>query len=138
MLRFRLAAAVPVVATLVIFACGGAKSQGNDGGPVLDCAGGSTQCGDSCVVPSRDRENCGTCGNKCADGEVCTAGKCSVTCGGTTMKCGDVCADFKIDPKNCGACGLPCPMGQVCSAGKCSLTCGGGSTMCGALDAGTA
>ena len=129
---------MPALATAVIIACGGGTATNADGGPTLECSGGSTQCGDSCVVLVRDRENCGMCGNKCADGEVCSAGKCSVTCGGSTTKCGDICADVKIDPKNCGACGLPCPMGQVCSVGKCALTCGGGATMCGSVDGGTA
>lgn len=136
-MRLRWGAVLPVSATVVIFACGGGTDTG-DGGPMLDCLGGSRQCGDACVIISTDRENCGDCGNKCADGEVCAMGKCSVVCGGTTMKCGDVCADYKVDPKNCGACGLACSMGQVCSAGKCSLTCGGGSTMCGTIDGGTA
>ncbi len=122
----------------MIFACGGSATISDDGGPTLDCTGGSTQCGNSCVVVQRDPQNCGMCGNACPDGQVCTMGKCSVTCGGTTMKCGDTCVDFKIDPMNCGGCGAACPMGQVCSVGKCALTCGGGTTMCGAVDAGNA
>ena len=115
----------------VIFACGKTSEGNPDGAPTLECTGGSSQCGDTCVVLGRDRENCGACGTKCADGELCSAGKCGNTCTGGAVKCADKCADLKIDPANCGQCMNACAPGMVCSVGKCAVQCGGGSTQCG-------
>jgi hypothetical protein len=37
-------------------------------------------CNGKCINLDTDASNCGTCGNKCATGLVCTKGKCSVPC----------------------------------------------------------
>jgi len=97
---------------------------------MLMCLGGSVQCGDSCTIITRDRENCGQCGNKCADNQLCAQGVCSSSCTGGATMCADKCADLKIDPQNCGMCMNACAAGMVCNAGKCATQCGGGSTQC--------
>ncbi|HEX7604951.1 MAG TPA: hypothetical protein VF316_25200, partial [Polyangiaceae bacterium] len=95
------------------------------------CGTGSQACGGVCTVVARDPENCGTCGTKCAAGQVCSQGACALSCGGGTIKCGDLCIDTKADSANCGACGTTCTGGQVCSKGACAGTCGSGLAQCG-------
>ncbi|MBI4700497.1 MAG: hypothetical protein HY744_04910, partial [Deltaproteobacteria bacterium] len=97
----------------------------------LLCSGGTTKCGNACVDTKSDLANCGSCGNACPGGQVCSAGSCGLLCSGGTTKCGSSCVDIKNDPANCGSCGSACPGGQVCSAGSCGLLCSGGSTKCG-------
>jgi hypothetical protein len=52
--------------------------------PELKC------CQDGCKATNNDRENCGSCGNRCAPEENCVDGQCQNRCGG------------------------PCPVGQTC------------------------
>jgi hypothetical protein len=81
-----------------------------------------------CANTATDNSNCGTCGNACGTGEVCTGGVCSLSCGALT-KCSpsggaDYCANTGTDSANCGTCGNACTTGQVCSSGVCTLSCG--------------
>jgi hypothetical protein len=103
------------------------------GGPSgLTCPTGSQECGGSCVVLSRDPQNCGACGTVCPAGQVCTQGQCLLNCLGGATKCGDACTDTKIDSQNCGACGKACGTGLFCSGSACGSSCGSGTTMCDA------
>ena len=116
----------------VVFAgCGSDTTTVSPGTDAGLCGPGTTQCGAGCTVTDFDPNNCGTCGTKCAAGQVCSGGKCTTNdCNGGATKCGDKCIDNQNDPANCGACGNACPIGQVCSGGKCDLNCNGGTTRC--------
>jgi hypothetical protein len=45
-------------------------------GPATYCEPGQMVCDGVCVDVSVDAYNCGTCGNQCAAGEICSAGSC--------------------------------------------------------------
>lgn len=100
---------------------------GRDGGGTPDAGGGlggtacdvgQIPCADVCTDPDTDHENCGSCGNGCADNEVCSSGTCRATCQPPTQACGALCVDLDTDPDHCGACGTSCPSG-LCQAGQC-------------------
>jgi hypothetical protein len=105
-------------------------AQGNT--CTLTC-GSFTKCTPSnaspyCANTATDNANCGTCGNACGAGQVCTSGDCSLTCGALT-KCSPstgapYCANTDTDSANCGTCGNACGTGQVCQSGVCTLSCG--------------
>src|SRR5579883_636288 len=112
----------------LVAGCGGGASSVNastDGGLPCNLSCGSFSCcGNSCVDPQVDRNNCGGCGSRCpASASVCSGGRC--VCPTT---CGAQCADLNTDPENCGACGDRCPSSQkVCVGGtcQCPLWCNG-------------
>jgi concanavalin A-like lectin/glucanase superfamily protein/stigma-specific protein Stig1 len=103
------------------------------GGTCTLTCGAFTKCAPAsaspyCANTATDNANCGTCGNSCGVGEVCTNGVCALTCGVLT-KCAPVnasayCANTASDASNCGTCGNACTTGQVCSSGLCTLSCG--------------
>ena len=67
---------VPVIATLILAACGPSAPSDN-----ADCPG---------VDLDNDPQNCGTCGRVCGALETCQAGDCSSECSpGQTMPCYD-------------------------------------------------
>jgi hypothetical protein len=103
----------------------------NDGGTPVSCGASSVLCSGSCTNTQSDNLNCGACGTACAQGEVCSKGKCALTCGGGTTQCGSSCVDTNLDPKNCGGCGKACTGGQVCGNGTCGSSCGSGQAFCG-------
>lgn len=80
-----------------------------------------------------DRQHCGSCGNACDDGEVCSEGECALSCGGgTPTQCGDSCVNTSTNPAHCGDCGEACESGQVCADGQCEASCGGSTPLlCG-------
>jgi len=41
------------------------------------CPSGQTNCNGNCVDTSSDSQNCGSCGNACAQGKSCVSGSCS-------------------------------------------------------------
>lgn len=62
---------------------------------------------DGCEVATmRDPQNCGFCGNKCKDGDICWLGACGCPNGFT--QCGDKCVDTTSDDYHCSACDTPC------------------------------
>ncbi|MBI4702949.1 MAG: hypothetical protein HY744_17675, partial [Deltaproteobacteria bacterium] len=77
-----------------------------------------------------DPANCGGCGVACPQGQVCSAGQCSLVCTGGSTKCGGKCVDVQTDPANCGGCGAACAPAQICAAGQCALVCVGGTVKC--------
>jgi len=99
---------------------GDAGVDGGDAGSTMYCANSKT-----------DRENCGACGTKCADGQVCSDGTCAVSCVAGLTKCGTSCRDLQSDNTNCGACGTTCGAGTACSMGACKPTCATGQIECG-------
>ncbi len=58
---------------------------------------------DGCEINlSTDPNNCGACGNRCADGVICVDGKCGLEPG--QMICNDQVIDVRSDNFNCGSC----------------------------------
>lgn len=94
-------------------------------------------CGDGCeTLLANDPNNCGGCGKKCNEGQVCVNGGCK--CNGGIL-CGEDCVDLQNDPNNCGACGNQCPGpspsvggGPGCVAGECTYVCNPGWADCNA------
>ena len=105
-------------------------------GGICQCVSGYTLCGNECVDPQGDANNCGGCGMKCTGGQVCNAGctclpvsdlnacgGCKTECefpGGVCMgtacvcpgtapiMCNGSCFDAATSLTNCGACGNAC------------------------------
>lgn len=135
----------PAFVALSLGACGGDDPPGCPAGFFLcaasntcvlspaDCGGAAgtlVDCGGVMVDTRSDPAHCGTCGNTCGEGFVCTAGGCSCPAGQTD--CGGTCADLNSSAANCGTCGNACTGGAVCSVGVCSTAgCGPGLTLCG-------
>jgi hypothetical protein len=69
-----------------------------------------------CADLSKDANNCGACGVKCAMAQTCSNGSC---CAAGRTGCGGACVDLLADANNCGACGVQCAMGQSCFQGGC-------------------
>jgi outer membrane protein assembly factor BamB len=76
-----------------------------------------------------DGNNCGACGNVCANGQMCAAGKCTITCTMPEVACNMTCIDVRSDPDNCGACGMACAnvangtracANSMCTVGGCN------------------
>jgi hypothetical protein len=77
----------------------------------ISCVGGFADCNklvdDGCEISTdSDPENCGSCGAKCAAGDICWKGACGCPPGYT--RCGDECVKLDNDTFNCGACGNTC------------------------------
>ncbi len=89
--------------------------------PLAACRPDETMCTGQCANLKTDYYNCGTCGNRCADGQVCNAGTCAGDCpnGPGLTECNAGCIDLATDARNCGDCGRPCGEGQFCSDGTC-------------------
>jgi len=83
------------------------------------CPIGTSRCDDECVNLDTDRENCGACGNDCADDELCQLGVCQETCDDPLILCDGVCVDPDSDPANCNSCGNVCPTG-ICRPTGCA------------------
>ncbi len=93
----------------------------------LCCAGGG------CTDTLSDAANCGVCGNACAAGLACIAGKCEATscqgfsdgtaCGVDALGkcCGGGCASTATDSLNCGTCGVKCVGAETCAGGLCGV-----------------
>jgi hypothetical protein len=87
------------------------------------CATGETMCGlGACLDVMNNALNCGSCGNACPAGSVCSGGTCGCSTSGQ-MLCGSACVDVSSDPQNCGACGQPC--NGTCTNGVCTSQPGG-------------
>jgi len=88
----------------------------------LSCGGGTIQCGNRCVDPTIDANNCGGCGaadatKKCAAGAYCSNASC---CTGGKTGCNGACVDQNSDPNNCGGCGVVCGAAKpYCGNGTC-------------------
>src|SRR5438105_1976110 len=98
------------------------------------CAAGQTACAQAgggfiCENLTNDRVNCGTCGNVCAQGKVCTPpaagqpGQCATECVPGLSNCSGNCLDLNTDDASCGACGHACGSGEHCVGGTCSIIC---------------
>lgn len=82
---------------------------------------------------TNDTENCGSCGNKCAPGQICRdfgAGpRCQDPCEKLGLaECTQGCADLLSDENNCGVCANGCPnpgpnQVKTCTKGLCGFEC---------------
>lgn len=97
---------------------------------LTECVGDTISCPsawgwgiDSCTSPSRDKWNCGGCGNVCGEDLICDHGVCA--CGPGTADCGSgTCDSVLDDPENCGGCGIVCGGdAPICDKGVCVETC---------------
>ena len=80
-----------------------------------------------------DRTNCGSCGNRCATGDICNVGECQEPCASPEVECQGQpgCFDLTSDMQNCGTCGSACtpPAGgtvtgtAACTKSQCVFTC---------------
>lgn len=93
------------------------------------CPVGRSPCGAICANLRTDPNNCGTCGNTCADGQRCEDDACVSGCSSPRLICSGACVDPTTDGRNCGMCGIACPSGAVCADGGCS--CIEGRNACG-------
>jgi hypothetical protein len=87
------------------------------------CNSGLMQCPGSTVCRDlmTDVDNCGRCGNACADGLECSAGRC--VCSGAAEECpagSGVCVNTQTNGQNCGECGNACVGGMMCMGGDCA------------------
>ncbi len=132
--------AVLVSVGLAASSCGKSTSSGDGsaGQPGIDgnCPEGQTPCSGVCVNLAADGTNCGSCGNVCPAGMVCSLGLCSDSCAPGLTQCGSGCTDISADVSNCGGCGLPCLPGQGCVNGSC--ICSAGQTLCAGVCTNTA
>ena len=101
----------------------------------ISCGGGSICCGSEatgqfCTYPGQDRNNCGGCGNVCADTQSCLNGSCG--CQSYEANCDGTCSYLFADSNNCGACGNVCPEGnRFCNGGTCRPCSDVGQSECG-------
>ena len=84
---------------------------------ICPCPPPYARCKESCVDVSTDRENCGACGVRCAEGLSCHESQCE--CGPGKTLCLGRCADTRRDPENCGTCGVICMTPSACMDGVC-------------------
>ncbi|HMF41208.1 MAG TPA: hypothetical protein VKQ32_10950 [Polyangia bacterium] len=100
---------------------GGAGGIATGGGSGGTCPIYQAMCGGTCMPVANDPNNCGSCGNKCAAGQVCIGGGCSGSClpGAGQTACAGQCVDTGSDNNNCGSCGHVCGANQGCVGGGC-------------------
>ena len=97
------------LAMILLTACGGndvpsvvpCNNAGADAGDAsVQCPSGTQLCGSACVNVSNDPNNCGTCGDACGAGQVCSGGTCALQCPASQTVCGSACATLDSDAAN--------------------------------------
>ena len=68
------------------------------------CRPGAACCDGRCVDLSDDPDNCGACGSRCGEGQVCQGGSCCVPTGGTCSQSADCCNTEGFDACIRGTC----------------------------------
>ena len=106
---------------------GGACANGNCS--LGTCNPGFANCdlmpANGCEVNTNlDINNCGMCGNKCAQGLMCIGGTCKLVCPQGRADCDGNQANgcevnTNADPLNCGACAKACAANTACGNGVC-------------------
>ncbi len=85
-----------------------------------DCPPPLTRCGPACVNTIVDSQNCGACGNECADGQICDAGVCFIDSACADVSCpdGQICRDGAcVDEPYCGDGVVQPELGEECDLG---------------------
>ena len=97
-----------------------------------ECGSLTTECVEgACTDLAGDPLNCGTCGNACTPGMVCSRGMCAGLCAQGFTDCSGACVDTGSNESNCGACASACAVDEVCALGKCvEGDCPAGFTQC--------
>lgn len=96
---------------------GGASSKNDEDS--TSCASDQTNCASGCVDLTNNPDNCGSCGELCADNEVCSESSCTDSCSQGQTACARACVDTNNDASHCGECGSVCSGGQECRSGTC-------------------
>jgi hypothetical protein len=97
---------------------------------VCGCPTGQRRCNDRCVNLKRNENHCGSCFNRCAEGQECVSGVCQGGgCPSGTTLCGGNCVLTDCPSSgqtlNPSTCKCECPAGQTCCNGACrNLICG--------------
>jgi hypothetical protein len=90
---------------------------------VCGCPEGKTRCNDRCVNLERNENHCGSCFNRCEEGEECVDSACTPTCAqnGSICSANDQCCSGRCAG---GMCAEPCPSDRVllCN-GTCARRC---------------
>lgn len=108
----------------------GGQDASVDATPDVGCPAGQILCGGTCIDPTGDPNNCGSCGMVCGSGTTCTNSSCAPTCTAPKQICSGSCVNTQTDPNNCGSCGKSCG-GASCTAGKCCSSVGScGHSLC--------
>lgn len=108
------------------------KKKKQDDRPCPKGCPGELCCNGACVSVLTDSNNCGACGNMCANTQFCSTGVCT-PCDVPKAVCRvagiDICVDVKTDRDNCGSCGAGCARDfrnpardLVCQNGTCVCT----------------
>jgi Stigma-specific protein, Stig1 len=114
----------------------GLAQQALDGPDVQGCGPNQTCCKGRCANLKRNEHHCGSCSNRCDEGEECVEGVCAPAC----VSEGGSCSTTGGTPCCSGTCnnnGFCCPDGRVgLSNGTCAISCGTipgtpGCTFCG-------
>lgn len=117
---------------------GAGGSGGNAGAPVGGTSGtggtgpcptGQQICGQLCIDPEVDPDNCGSCGHACEANQACENGVCITSCDPGQLACDGGCFDPSSNNSHCGSCDNECNGGSSCQAGACE--CPGALTLCG-------
>jgi len=117
---------------------GTGTGTGTDTGVVIfTCTAPLVACDGACVDVTVDAAHCGACRAACADGQVCSGGRCQTTCAAGQTLCEQSCVDLTTNLLHCGACGAACLVGQQCSAGACVGAATGGDLTTGVTSVAT-
>ena len=104
-----------LVVVLTCVACGSVADH--------NCTPTEILCGNSCVDPLNNNDNCGMCDHRCDLGLICGNGTCSDTCPMGQEICDGTCVDKQTDSDHCGDCTTKCTSDQECRAGDCQVRC---------------
>jgi hypothetical protein len=138
MRTFSFVSVVTFVGGVILAACANADiPPDEDSGVTVPKEGGAgctvvsqKKCGAACVDTTKDPNNCGNCGVKCAANQFCAASKCNDACNNPLKLCGQFCVDIQSDHENCGKCGMGCAADRECKMGMCIKKCPTGLTVC--------
>jgi hypothetical protein len=94
---------------------------------VCGCPEGKTRCKYRCVNLQTNERHCGSCGNRCDEGEQCVRGECTPTCGANgatctegTQCCSGNCVNAPTGTCACKTYSSDCTKNSECCSGYCN------------------